>query len=62
MEVLKHFILDFCLLEQFDKVEEPLAGCYKEQTERNHHDDIATIFCRAIHKFHHYQLVPGRFE
>jgi len=29
-EVLKHFILNFCLLERFDKVEESLVDCYKE--------------------------------
>ncbi|MBW2739696.1 MAG: hypothetical protein JRE64_12795 [Deltaproteobacteria bacterium] len=54
--------LDFCLLKRFDKVKESLVDCYKEQTERNHHNDITTIFCGAIHNFHHYQLVSVRFE
>ncbi len=30
MEVLKYFILDFCLLKRFNKVKESLVGCYKE--------------------------------
>jgi hypothetical protein len=29
-EVLKHFTMDFCLSARFDKVEEPLFGCYKK--------------------------------
>ena len=30
--------------------------------ERNSYDDIATIFCGAIHNLHQCQLVSGRFE
>jgi len=29
-EVLKHFILDFWLLERFDKIKESLVDYYKE--------------------------------
>ena len=34
MAILQHFILDFCLLNRFDKVEKSLAGCCNEQTEK----------------------------